>query len=199
MRSAMFLGLGAWAFTWGAVLINSTPAAANLPGGVFAASVSGAVEARPRGDAAFGLVGQPGAPAIFSITLTSPGNSGAVVLTGRTEDRPLPGRTYRISDGGEPGTFRALYLAGTAERPAGVFRATGGTLEVLAADRGRLEGRFRLHARGFFASSPDEDDRNVAVTGWFAAESPTFALRSADWSTLSGPTPSTSSAEREDS
>jgi hypothetical protein len=119
MRSAMFLGLGAWAFTWGAVLIDSTPAAANLPGGVFAASVSGAVEARPRGDAAFGLVGQPGAPATFSITLTSPGDGGAVVLTGRAEDRPLPGRTYRISDGGEPGTFRALYLAGSPAPPNG--------------------------------------------------------------------------------
>jgi hypothetical protein len=179
MRSAMFLGLGAWAFTWGAVLINGTPARANLPGGVFAATVSGAVEARPRGDAVFGLVQQPGAPAAFSITLTSPGSEGAVVLTGRSGERPLPGRTYRITEIGEGGAFQALYLAGSAEWPMGVFHATNGTLEVLAAGPDRIEARFRLDARGFLATEPEQENRRIAVTGWFTAESRSVAVSSA--------------------
>ena len=179
MRSAMFLGLGAWVFTWGTVLINGTPAGANLPGGVFAATVSGAVEAQPRGEAAFGMVAQPDAPATFSVTLTSPGIGGTMVLTGRPGEWPLPGRSYRINEIGEPQTFQALYVAGSAERPAGVFRATTGTLEVLAAGPGRFEARFRLDARGFLASSPEDESRTVAVTGWFTAEPRAVAVSSA--------------------
>ena len=38
MRSTLLVGFGAWAFTWGAVLVNGTPARAYLPAGVFAAT-----------------------------------------------------------------------------------------------------------------------------------------------------------------
>lgn len=176
MRSALLVGIGAWAFTWGAVLVNGLPARAQVPGGVFAATVTGAVEARPRGEAAFGAVAQGGGAATFSITLTSPAQDGAVVLTARSGERPQPGRSYRISDSGAPGTFSALYLAGPAERPAGAFRATSGTLEILGADAGRIEARFRLEARGFLAAEPENERRTVAMTGWFNAESQAVAM-----------------------
>jgi len=180
MRSTMYLGLGAWALTWSAVLINGAPGRGDLPAGVFAATVSGAVDARPRGAAAFGLVTQPDAPATYSITLTSPGLGGAVVLTGHPGEWPIAGRSYRIGESGEPGTFQGLYVAGAAERPAGVFHASAGTLEVLAAGPTHIQARFRLDARGFLASAPEEEDRRVAVTGWFAADTHGLAVSAAD-------------------
>ena len=51
MRSALLIGAGVWAFTWGAVLGQGTPARAHVPGGVFAATVTGAVRAQPRAQA----------------------------------------------------------------------------------------------------------------------------------------------------
>ena len=176
MRSTLLVGFGAWAFTWGAVLVNGTPARAYLPPGVFAATVTGAVEARPRGAAVFGAVAQDGGAATLSIALTSPAHDGAVVLTARSGERPRPGRSYRISASGGPGTFSALYVAGSTERPTGVFRATTGTIEILGVDAGRIEARFRLEARGFLAAAPDEEGRTVAVTGWFTAESHPVAM-----------------------
>ena len=171
MRSTLLVGFGAWAFTWGAVLVNGVPARAHVPGGVFAATVTGAVEARPRGEAVFGAVDQDRGAATFSITLASPAQDGAVVFTARGGERPRPGRSYRISGNGAPGTFSALYVAGSAEHPAGVFRATNGSLEILGADAGMIEARFRMHARGFLANEPENEQRTVALTGWFNAES----------------------------
>jgi hypothetical protein len=176
MRSALLIGLGAWTFTWGAVLLGGTPARAHLPGGVFAATVTGAVEARPRGEAAFGVVAQDGAPGTFSITLDAPGSDGAVVLTGRSTERPRPGRVYRISEGG---LFQALYIAGSAERPSGVFRGIRGTVEVLSASPTTIEARFRIEARGFLAAAPADESREVTVAGWFTAESRPLAVSSA--------------------
>ena len=71
-------------------------------------------------------------------------------------------------------------MAGSADRPAGVFRATTGTLEVLAAGPGRIDARFRLDARGFLASAPQIETGTVAVTGWFTAESGAVAVSAAD-------------------
>lgn len=92
MRSALLVGFGAWAFTWGAVLVNGPAARAHVPGAVFAATVTGTVEARPRGEAAFGAVAQERGAATFSITLTSPAHDGAVVLTARGGERPRDAR-----------------------------------------------------------------------------------------------------------
>lgn len=145
---------------------------------MFAATVTGAVQARPRGQATFGTVAQDGSQAAFSVTLDAPGEGGAVVLTGLPAERPRPGRVYRISEMGEGGPFHALYIAGSAERPRGAFRATRGALEVISASPTTIEARFRFEARGFLAAEPAAEDREVTLSGWFTAEARSVAVSS---------------------
>jgi hypothetical protein len=161
MRSALLVGFGAWAFTWGTLIAKATDARPRAAGGTFAATVAGAERATPHGEATFGIA-ENGGERAFTITLGAHATDGAVVLTSLAGAAPRRG-VYRIGEIGHPGAaFHAIYLAGSAERPAGAYRATGGTLEVFSAtDRG-VEGRFHFDAA-------DEDGR-VTVSGWFTAQ-----------------------------
>jgi hypothetical protein len=60
-----------------------------------------------------------------------------------------------------------LYLAGSATRPAGVFRAHAGTVEITTGTMERVSGRFELSATGFLADRPDDESREVSITGAF--------------------------------
>ena len=161
MRSTLLLGFGAWAFTWGTLLAKASDAGPRVPGGAFAATVVGAERAMPRGEAAFGAAEADGRR-VFTITLGAHGETGAVVLTALRRETPRPG-VYPIAEIGDPaGEFHAIYLAGSAERPAGAYRATRGTLEVFSASAGAMDGRFEFDGT--------EDGADVKVSGWFTAQ-----------------------------
>ena len=68
------------------------------------------------------------------------------------------------------GGFRALYLAGSAMRPEGVFHADAGTIEITSATEGRVSGHFELTATGFLAGSPEDESRQVTVRGSFDSQ-----------------------------
>ena len=161
MRSALLVGLGAWAITWGTLLAKAADARPHVEGGAFAATVTGAERALPSGEASFGAVAACDART-FSITLGAHGKEGAVVFTSLDGETPRPG-VYRITEVGDGGhhTFHALYLPGTAERPTGAYRAQGGVLEIVAATAESIEGRFEFDAA--------DEEREVAVSGWFTA------------------------------
>ena len=162
MRSALLVGFGAWAFTWGTLLAKAADARPHVEGGAFSATVTGAERALPRGEASFGTVAF-GDSRTFTITLGVHGKDGAVVLTSLAGQTPKPG-VYRITEVGAPGhhTFHALYLPGAAERPTGAYRAQGGVLQVFTATAGGIEGRFEFDAA--------DEEREVAVSGWFTAQ-----------------------------
>jgi hypothetical protein len=162
MRSALLVGFGAWAITWGTLLAKAADARPHVEGGAFAATVTGAERALPRGEAAFGTVSS-GDARTFTITLGANGKDGAVVLTSLEGETPKPG-VYRITEVGPGGhhTFHALYLPGTAERPTGAYRAQGGVLEIVTATAEGIEGRFEFDAA--------DEEREVAVSGWFTAQ-----------------------------
>ena len=68
---------------------------------------------------------------------------------------PAPGR-YELSDTTADG-FRAMYIAGSSERPTGLYRAKRGTLEITASSAEHISGHFSFTAAGFLASDPTDD------------------------------------------
>ena len=177
MKSVAVLGFGVIALTTGAFI--SAGATAGSGGGIaspatgsyFEAVVEGAVSARPSGEVAFGVVGDSSAGiAGFTITLDAKGSSGAILLTGLDGRIPAPGR-YELT-GGAPvgsGAFRASYIAGSAERPTGLFRATSGTLEITAAGSDHISGQFSFTGSGFTTSDASDEGAQVAVSGAFTS------------------------------
>jgi hypothetical protein len=83
---------------------------------------------------------------------------------------PARGR-YRVSEwsGGSSPDISAVFVAGSPAEPVGVFRGIGGTVTITDVAPGRVEGTFRIVARGFLAASPDHDDVEVTLTGSFVA------------------------------
>ncbi|HEU5039905.1 MAG TPA: hypothetical protein VFT84_03730 [Gemmatimonadales bacterium] len=133
----------------------------------FSAEVRGAVTRHYSGHVVLGPVGRPGeAEAAYTITLGAEGGTGAIVLT-RLGSEPLrPGR-YPLGESAaldSAGGFRVLYLAGSATRPEGVFRAESGTVEIESADAGGIRGALELTATGFVATDPDDESREVRIT-----------------------------------
>ena len=78
---------------------------------------------------------------------------------------PAPGR-YEVSDTAGNG-FRALYVAGSAERPTGLFRAKRGALEITGSSPEHISGHFSFTGAGFLASDPSDEGSEVKVTGAF--------------------------------
>ena len=136
----------------------------------FSAEVRGARAARHSGRVSLGPVGRPGEPgSAYTITLGADDSEGSIVFTRLDGARPGPGR-YPIGESAavdSAGGFRVLYLAGSATRPEGVFRGHAGTLEIASSTPGRLSGRFELTATGFLADTPDDESREVSITGAF--------------------------------
>ncbi len=172
MKSVAGLGLGVIALTAGA-FISAGEAAGHgtilgslARGSYFEAAVKGAAAARPSGDVAFGIVGDSAAGvAAFTITLGAGDSSGAILFTNLDGGIPAPGR-YDLN--GES-RFRATYVAGSPERPAGLFRAERGTLEITASSADHISGHFSFTGTGFLASDMVDEDRQVTVNGAFTS------------------------------
>ena len=167
MKSVAVLGLGVLALTAGAYI---TAGADMQDASYFEASVDGGMSARPAGDVAFGIVGDTASGvAAFTITLGGADSSGAILFTSLDGRMPVPGR-YELSDTAASG-FRAMYVAGSAERPTGMYRAERGILEITAAGPEHLSGHFSFTAGGFLASDPSDEGSEVKVGGAFMARS----------------------------
>ena len=161
MKSVAGLSLGVIALTASAFIT----AGAAVGSGDFEASVEGAIVAHPAGDVAFGIVGDTGTGvAAFTITLEGSDSSGAILFTTLDGRMPAPGR-YELGD--EDSGFRAMYVAGSAERPTGLYRAERGTLEITASSANHLSGHFSFTGAGFTAADPTDEGSAVTVNGAF--------------------------------
>lgn len=139
----------------------------------FAFTSRGGVSVTATGDARYGLVnGSTELPRFFSLTLGTTGEAGAIVFTRLADEVPMAGK-YAVNPWGKPavnGTgFQALFIAGTAADPRGVFHAESGTVTITRTRPGLIEGTFTLKARGFLATNPDNENVAVTVHGTFAA------------------------------
>jgi hypothetical protein len=173
MKSIAVLGLGVIALTTGAFVA--------APTSYFEAAVDGAVEARPSGEVAFGVVGDSatGGPA-FTITLGAEGSTGAILFTSLAGTVPTPGRYAVGEDAAMSATgFLASYVAGSVEHPAGLYRARWGTLEITESSAEHISGHFSFTGTGFAAADPSEDDSEVTVNGVFTSTRPSPASRPA--------------------
>jgi hypothetical protein len=163
MKSVAVLGMGVIALTAGAVI---TAGASMRRASYFEASVEGGMSARPAGEVAFGVVGDSASGvSAFSITLDGKDSSGAILFNSLDGRMPVPGR-YELSDTAGTG-FRAMYVAGSAERPTGLFRAERGVLEITASSAEHISGHFSFTGAGFMASDPSDEGSEVKVTGAF--------------------------------
>jgi hypothetical protein len=162
MKSAIVLALSLLTLTAGATVVPSRSH--------FLAEVRGAHAAHHSGRVSLGPVGRAGEPgSTYTITLGADDAAGAIVFTRLGGAQPARGR-YPIGESAaldSAGGFRVLYLAGSATRPAGVFRAHAGTVEITPGTAGRVGGRFTLSATGFVAEHPDDESREVSITGAF--------------------------------
>jgi hypothetical protein len=187
MKSVAVLGFGVIALTTGAFISAGSAAGSGTAilslarGSYFEAAVEGAVSARPSGEVAFGIVGDTATGvAAFTITLDAEGSAGAILFTSLEGRMPNPGR-YQVTDGEVAGTtgFRASYIAGSAERPSGLFRAERGTLEITASSARHISGQFSFTGAGFLKSDPSDESSKVTVSGAFSSTHPSPAPRPA--------------------
>jgi hypothetical protein len=175
MKSVAMLGMGVITLTAGALITTGAVAGSgngrsSLRGtSYFEASVEGGMSARPAGEVAFGVVGDSASGvSAFTITLGGADSSGAILFTSLDGRMPAPGR-YEVSDSGDSGGtgFRAMYVAGSAERPTGLFRGKRGTLEITASSTKHISGHFSFTGAGFLASDPSDEGSEVKVNGAF--------------------------------
>ena len=172
MRSVALRSTGIIALTAGAFITAGTAAGSGnglaplKQASYFEASVQGGMSARPAGEVAFGVIGDSGSGvSAFTITLGGEDSSGAILFTSLDSRMPAPGR-YEVSDTAGTG-FRAMYVAGSAERPIGLFRAKRGTLEITASRPEHISGHFSFTGAGFLASDPSDEGSEVKVNGAF--------------------------------
>jgi hypothetical protein len=174
MKSVAMLGMGVIALTAGAFITAGVAAGsgnglARLSGAsYFEASVQGGMGARPAGEVALGVVGDTGSGvSAFTITLAGGDSSGAILFTSLDGRTPAPGR-YELSDTAGTG-FRATYIAGSAQRPTGLFRAERGTLEITASSAEHISGHFSFTGAGFLARDPSDEGSEVKINGAFVS------------------------------
>ncbi|HET9039152.1 MAG TPA: hypothetical protein VFN40_03215 [Gemmatimonadales bacterium] len=142
---------------------------------------SGAVRLAVTGtDARYGLSPEleDGKP-IMAVTLGATGSGSALWLYTQGDELPRVGR-YPIAFSwdhaagtAEPRWFHACFIAGTTERPAGVFHGQSGWVTITDAAPGHLAGEFELRARGFLVSNEADEDQWVTVRGSFTADGDT--------------------------
>lgn len=80
---------------------------------------------------------------------------------------PIRGRDDRNAANTD---FKALFVAGSAEHPRGVFRGESGWLTITRAEAGWLWGTFELRARGFLAVNVADENQWVTLRGSFVAQ-----------------------------
>jgi hypothetical protein len=169
MKSVAMLGTGIIALAAGAFITAGAAVGRGdrlPPGAYFEATVEGGMHARPAGDVAFGVVGDSGSGvSAFTITLDGEDSSGAILFTSLEGRLPAPGR-YELTDTGATG-FRAMYVAGSSERPTGLFRAKRGTLEITASSAEQISGHFTFVGAGFLARDPWDEGSEVKISGAF--------------------------------
>jgi len=170
-----FLGL----CTVALVTVPATP----LSQSSYALATTGSIEITAEGnEARYGLVtpGVDGRP-FFSLTLGAAQHQSVLVLSRAGTDLPQPGR-YPVrgwEDRGVNGeTYQALFVAGTVANPLGVFHSRSGSVTISRAGPRAINGEFEVHARGFLAGSPEDDDQWVTVRGSFVA------IADSSWTTI---------------
>lgn len=148
------------------------------PATEFTLRSSGAVTLSLAGtDARYGLnPGMDDGKPVLIITLGAAGGEGALMLFTAGDAMPRPGRhpIYFSWEHqgvvGEGRWFHACFIAGTTERPTGVFHGESGWVTITGVEAGRISGEFEIRARGFLAENTEDEDRWVTVHGRFAAE-----------------------------
>jgi hypothetical protein len=134
----------------------------------FEATVRGAITTPVRGAAEFGDIG-PSDDRHFSLTMGAYSEQGALLLSRGGAGLPAVG-VYQLSDATrESSGFHGLVITGSPSRPSGVFRIQRGTMTVTQSNPSLISGTFELRAMGFLASDPSREDREVTMTGSFAA------------------------------
>ena len=134
----------------------------------FDAAVSGTVEALLTGRASFGLTGDPAEPARgLAVELEALDEDGTLLLQWTHPALPRPG-IYAIR-GDSGAALHALYIAGPAAAPLGVFRARQGTVRIRHASAALLTGTFELIAIGSLAADSTRAPAGVRVSGSFVA------------------------------
>jgi hypothetical protein len=153
------------------------------PAPTFTLQSTGAVRLHARGsDARYGVVpfALRGGP-ILMVSLGASRAAGAVQLSRPGAHLPAPGRYPIRSSWDEMGTdtvsFRASFMAGTAEQPLGWFHGESGWVTVTEADDGRIGGEFEVRARGFTSADIEEEGQWVTVQGSFVAAGDSTAAR----------------------
>lgn len=173
MKITTALGLGSViVLTLAAFSAEAGPTVRPVPAdsSSFLAELHGDLHASPRGKASFGMVeGRDGAPGVFTLSVGTEGTAGSVLFTRTSGGRFVPG-TYAIS-GRDDGTdeIRVLVMTGTAIQPTGVFRGRSGHLIITSATDNVIRGRFKVEARGFLATDPEDERRPMQATGMFTA------------------------------
>lgn len=134
----------------------------------FEGAAHGAVEAVLQGEAEFGMVSD-GAQERFALNLGTASAQGAVVLS-RVGEVPAVG-VYAVSPAGllRRGDFSSVVITGSSAHPTGVFHATSGTVTITRSSADRISGTFELHATGLLAANPDDESKDVVVSGSFLA------------------------------
>jgi hypothetical protein len=149
----------------------------------YALAATGSIEITAEGsDARYGLVtpGVDGRP-FFSLTLGAAQHQSVLVLSRVDADLPEPGRypvrgwEERVPNGE---SYQALFVAGTVASPLGVFHGRSGSVTISRTGPRAISGEFEVHARGFLASSPDDEDQWVTVRGSFVA------IADSSWTTI---------------
>lgn len=168
--TAMFLAaLFSMAFARAAThdSIGSTPS--------FTFTASGAVDlAVTSNEVRYGLTPATGeGRPVLDISLGATTGSASLGLY-TSGDQPLrPGR-YAVLPAwpgeGAGDWFHACLVAGSVERPLGVFHSESGWVTITSAEPGRISGEFLLHARGFLAADMDNEDQWVTVRGTFMTD-----------------------------
>ena len=116
----------------------------------------------------------------LTITLGATRAEGSLSLYTHGDEPLRPGRyPVRMSfldRVGEGRLFHACFVAGTPERPVGVFHSESGWVTIESVEGERIAGRFELEGRGFLASDMDDEDQWVTVRGSFVAEGDGMAV-----------------------
>lgn len=138
----------------------------------FAFSARGGVTIAASGEARFGMVeATSDMPRFFSLTLGTAGEEGTIVFSHLAPAVPLAGKyTIRPWDArGDGRSFHAVFIAGTAANPQGVFHAESGSITIRSTRPDAIEGTFTLKAQGFLSGNPDNESVRVTVHGTFVA------------------------------
>lgn len=155
-------------YALGTCVLAATMAVSPTGPSWFEARTTGARELTLNGNAEFGLVGASDSTGPFVITLGAESATGAVVFTRQSGFRPGPG-VYRLGE--EPaGMVQALVVTGSPEWPTGAYRARAGSLTITRSEGEYVAGHFEIHAVGFDADDPLDEERTLRVQGTFTAE-----------------------------